>query len=105
MLFWVCGNISYCLTIELADEHGWYFLQGHHLRKAQLIPKPVLRKKRSFSRQVGKFGRGKQQNVMQGVCFQACSLFDFYECSFLCVYDTSGKITNRDIGNLFLKAK
>ncbi|RVW34173.1 hypothetical protein CK203_092821 [Vitis vinifera] len=44
--------------------------QGHHLRKAQLIPKPVLRKKRSFSRQVGKFGRGKQQNVMQALAAQ-----------------------------------
>lgn len=44
--------------------------QGHQLRKAQLIPKPVLRKKRSFSRQVGKFGRGKQQNVMQALAAQ-----------------------------------
>lgn len=47
-------------------------LQGHHPRKAQLISKPVLRKRRSFSRHAGKFGRGKQRDVMQGVCLQAC---------------------------------
>ena len=35
-------------------------LQGHHPRKAQLIPKLVLRKRRSFSGRASKFGRGSQ---------------------------------------------
>ncbi|XP_065870272.1 uncharacterized protein [Euphorbia lathyris] len=39
--------------------------QGHQAKKAPLIPKPVLRKRRSFKRQVSQFGRGKQPSLLQ----------------------------------------
>ncbi|KAJ9175416.1 hypothetical protein P3X46_013973 [Hevea brasiliensis] len=41
--------------------------QGHQEKKAPLIPKPVLRKRRSFKRQASQFGRGKQPNLLQAM--------------------------------------
>ncbi|XP_061374226.1 uncharacterized protein LOC133316475 isoform X2 [Gastrolobium bilobum] len=39
--------------------------QSHQSKRAPLIPKPLLRKKRSFKRQPSHFGRGKHPNVLQ----------------------------------------
>ncbi|KAJ9159812.1 hypothetical protein P3X46_025281 [Hevea brasiliensis] len=39
--------------------------QGQQSKKAPLIPKPVLRKRRSFKRQASQFGRGKQPSLLQ----------------------------------------
>ncbi|OWM70293.1 uncharacterized protein LOC116198060 [Punica granatum] len=42
-------------------------LQVNQPRKAPLIPKPTLRKKRSFKRQVSHHGRGKQPGLLQAL--------------------------------------
>ncbi|WCJ19070.1 Enhancer of polycomb-like transcription factor protein [Euphorbia peplus] len=39
--------------------------QWHQAKKAPLIPKPVLRKRRSFKRLSSQFGRGKQPGLLQ----------------------------------------
>ncbi|TKY53484.1 Enhancer of polycomb-like 2 [Spatholobus suberectus] len=39
--------------------------QGHQAKRAPLIPKPLLRKRRSFKRQPSQFGRGNQPSVLK----------------------------------------
>ncbi|KAK7392995.1 hypothetical protein VNO78_21445 [Psophocarpus tetragonolobus] len=39
--------------------------QGHQSKRAPLIPKPLLRKRRSFKRQPSQFGRGNQPSVLK----------------------------------------
>ncbi|XP_039173102.1 uncharacterized protein LOC104454111 [Eucalyptus grandis] len=41
--------------------------QGHQSRKAPLVPKPALRKRRSFKRQGSQHGRGKQPGLLQAM--------------------------------------
>ncbi|KDP45003.1 hypothetical protein JCGZ_01503 [Jatropha curcas] len=41
--------------------------QGQQTKKAPLIPKPVLRKRRSLKRQTSQFGRGKQPSLLQAM--------------------------------------
>uniref|UniRef100_A0A2P2KFG7 Enhancer of polycomb-like protein n=1 Tax=Rhizophora mucronata TaxID=61149 RepID=A0A2P2KFG7_RHIMU len=48
--------------------------QGNQAKKAPLIPKPVLRKRRSFKRQCSQFGRGKQPTVLQVMAAERCAL-------------------------------
>ncbi|KAK6233840.1 hypothetical protein QUC31_006246 [Theobroma cacao] len=43
--------------------------QGHQVKKAPLVPKPFLRKRRSFKRQAS-HGRGKQPYLLQGPRFR-----------------------------------
>ncbi|KAK8994523.1 hypothetical protein V6N11_045606 [Hibiscus sabdariffa] len=42
--------------------------KGHKIKKASVIPKSSLRKRRSFKRQASS-GRGKQPSLLQGPCF------------------------------------
>lgn len=49
-----------------SPQHKQMFLQGHQSRKAPLVPKPALRKRRSFKRQGSQHGRGKQPGLLQG---------------------------------------
>ncbi|XP_054792823.1 uncharacterized protein LOC129298437 [Prosopis cineraria] len=48
--------------------------QGHQSKKAPLIPKPLLRKRRSFKRQPSQFGRGKQPSVLQAIAAEQVAL-------------------------------
>ncbi|XP_028768392.1 uncharacterized protein LOC114726002 [Neltuma alba] len=48
--------------------------QGHQTKKAPLIPKPLLRKRRSFKRQPSQFGRGKQPSVLQAIAAEQDAL-------------------------------
>ncbi|KAI9124636.1 hypothetical protein K1719_004558 [Acacia pycnantha] len=48
--------------------------QGHQTKKAPLIPKPLLRKRRSFKRQPNQFGRGKQPSVLQAIAAEQDAL-------------------------------
>ncbi|XP_057980653.1 uncharacterized protein LOC131166271 [Malania oleifera] len=41
--------------------------QGHQTRKAQTLPKPVLRRRRTFKRLASQPGRGKQWSVLQAI--------------------------------------
>lgn len=40
--------------------------QNHQSKRAPLIPKPLLRKKRSFKRQPGQFGRSNPPSLLRG---------------------------------------
>ncbi|XP_031268724.1 uncharacterized protein LOC116127210 [Pistacia vera] len=44
--------------------------QGQQVKKPALIPKPALRKRRSFKRQASQLGRGKQPVLMQAIVEQ-----------------------------------
>ncbi|KAI4295282.1 hypothetical protein L6164_035344 [Bauhinia variegata] len=44
--------------------------QGHQSKRAPLIPKPLLRKRRSFKRLPSQSGRGKQPSVLQAMAAQ-----------------------------------
>ncbi|KAK7279021.1 hypothetical protein RJT34_24063 [Clitoria ternatea] len=44
--------------------------QGHQPKRAPLIPKPLLRKRRSFKRQPSQLGRGNQPSVLKAIAEQ-----------------------------------
>ncbi|KAF8021830.1 hypothetical protein BT93_G2082 [Corymbia citriodora subsp. variegata] len=48
--------------------------QGHQSRKAPLVPKPALRKRRSFKRQGSQHGRGKQPGLLQALAAERDAL-------------------------------
>ncbi|KAJ6349901.1 hypothetical protein OIU78_006151 [Salix suchowensis] len=48
--------------------------QGHQAKKTPLIPKPVLRKRRSFKRSPSQFGRGKQPSLLQAMAAEKDAL-------------------------------
>ncbi|XP_010268989.1 PREDICTED: uncharacterized protein LOC104605793 [Nelumbo nucifera] len=77
-------NIDLCLTLgrrEMLAKVYEYWLkkrkqrrsalvrvfQFQPPRRAQVVPKPFIRKKRSFKRQTSKFGRGKQPSYLQAL--------------------------------------
>lgn len=43
-----------------------FYLQLYQPRRIQVIPKLVLRKKRSFKRQASQIGRGKHRPILPG---------------------------------------
>ncbi|XP_012567284.1 uncharacterized protein [Cicer arietinum] len=48
--------------------------QNHQSKRAPLIPKPLLRKKRSFKRQPSQFGRGNQPSVLRAIAAEQDAL-------------------------------
>ncbi|XP_027366009.1 uncharacterized protein LOC113872567 isoform X2 [Abrus precatorius] len=48
--------------------------QGHQSKRAPLIPKPLLRKRRSFKRQPSQFGRGNQPSVLKAIAAEQDAL-------------------------------
>ncbi|KAJ6892583.1 hypothetical protein NC651_025706 [Populus alba x Populus x berolinensis] len=48
--------------------------QGHQAKKTPVIPKPVLRKRRSFKRSPSQFGRGKQPSLLPAMAAEQDAL-------------------------------
>lgn len=72
-LFAMYTLLQTILTWAYVTNLGVLFFQIRQVKKTSVIPKPALRKRRSFKRQASQAGRGKQPVLLQGF------LFDFFE--------------------------
>ena len=77
LLYLICSlnliqlRLQWCFLLPywLGDLLNGISWQCYRPRRALLLPKPIIRKKRSFKRQPSHSERSKQRTFMQGACF------------------------------------
>ncbi|KAM3733006.1 hypothetical protein ACB098_11G102100 [Castanea mollissima] len=76
--------------------------QGHQPKRAPVIPKPILRKRRSLKRQPSQVGRGKQPYILQAMAAEQDAL---EEKNAMLKVDEANASANRSVEFAILKRK